>query len=1157
MQFLELRSKFRYLLVCTVLLASWSLHAQMRHRSIPFTQIPFSFDSVPIFRHSVSIYANGKLLDTSNFSVDTRFASITRLQGVTKGTQLEIYYQRPTLPLNRAYAKYDTSLLRRELIGAQNPFQFSPNNSQSIIEPNEGLKVNGNLMRGLGAGNNQSVVLNSNLNLQIQGKLQNEVNVLAAVSDESNPIQPEGNTQQLQDFDKVFLKFYKQKHQLTLGDFEMRAAESAYFTHYFKKSRGISTDAEVDVKSGNLHIHADAALSRGRFVRNTLSGIEGNQGPFRLTGPNGEVFIVIVSGTETVYLDGQKMNRGEQNDYTMDYNSGEITFMPRRVITQYSRIVVEFQYSDRNYARTILSSSLNYQRASSNWFVSYFTEQDDRNQPLMQTLSDSDKTVLSRVGDQLNQAIVPSALKVNGFSNTRVLYRKIDSLGYPDVYVQSLQAGEDTVFYDVRFTYVGEGNGHYSMSPAAANGRVFVWIAPVQGKLQGNYEPIRPLIAPNRLQLLEAGFAKQWKKNRTLSVKVARSQWDKNTFSTLDKANDVGYGLRVEYSGNEKWNQERWLINEQFSYEYTDARFKPIERYRAVEFDRIWNRLLSNPVKSDTGYTEQIVQARISAKHNQMWQSEYGISWYQREAAFNGIQHRFTLQRTFLRSQWNADAEWTTTQADARLNMQNNSFMRIQLSAEIPMGPAHLSVRSERESSGFHRQSDSLYSGSYLFYRQTASIRNADTTRFQSQFSIQQRNDFGIRNGEFSPSSDAWNATWQGSIRQKNGNRFRADITYRIFQNRDTLLVKQSNEQLVLSRIEYDYSLFHRFIQANSYWQLGSGNEWKRDFQYIEVAVGQGQYLWKDLNNDNQQQLNEFYPASYNDRNLANYIRVYLPSNAMVRTQNSQFSQTLTIQPALLFPHGFWSKWYNQSAFKLDQKVLANSGIGIINPLVLPASDTQLVSAGTQVRNTLFFNRNNALFGADYSYQRSAQKNLQTNGSETRTKAEHSINLRWNFARYFTLNSSFMQGFKIYESVFFNQNAYDLRYRELKPKCSYQWTQRWQISVWLAWTESRNQILGNESCQGKESGFECRGNIGGNGLFTAKFSLVDLQYQGKVNSSVAYEMLQGLRAGKNELISAQWQQRLGKNIQMNLNMDARFNGNQVIQTGKAEVRYLF
>ena len=41
--------------------------------------------------------------------------------------------------------------------------------------------------------------------MQLAGDLTNDVNVTAALTDESSPIQPEGNTKTLQEFDKVFM----------------------------------------------------------------------------------------------------------------------------------------------------------------------------------------------------------------------------------------------------------------------------------------------------------------------------------------------------------------------------------------------------------------------------------------------------------------------------------------------------------------------------------------------------------------------------------------------------------------------------------------------------------------------------------------------------------------------------------------------------------------------------------------------------------------------------------------------------------------------------------------------------------------------------------------------------------------------------------------
>ena len=177
--------------------------------------------------------------------------------------------------------------------------------------PPPSILTTGSITRGVVAGSNRDVSVTSALRLSLEGEISPGVALRAALTDEDTPILPEGTTRQLSDLDRVYVEVESAAVRARLGDVDLVLPGTA-FAPLARQVQGAVVDARLPavgiVRGGR--VLGSGSATRGRFRSQDLVAVEGVQGPYRLEGTAGEAFVIVVPGSERVYLDGLLLERG-------------------------------------------------------------------------------------------------------------------------------------------------------------------------------------------------------------------------------------------------------------------------------------------------------------------------------------------------------------------------------------------------------------------------------------------------------------------------------------------------------------------------------------------------------------------------------------------------------------------------------------------------------------------------------------------------------------------------------------------------------------------------------------------------------------------------------------------------------------------------------
>lgn len=1071
----------------------------------------------------------------------------------------ELCYRVIPFPVRATYAHKSKSLYDSTASFDQRPTINNYVYQKEELFSTPEIYKTGSLSRGVTFGNSQNLNVNSVFNFQMNGKLSDNLNIRADITDQNVPFQPDGNTLQLREFDNILFEVYNESLSFKAGDVVLTNGRSN-FMRYYKNVQGGQFDIIYDINEKfNARSTLSVAAAKGQFADITVTAIEGLQGPYQLSGPGGQQFVVVLANSETVYLDGRALTRGYNQDYTIDYNLGEITFAPTLQITQFSRIRVTYEYSDQNYSRSVINARQELTTKKSTFHFEYYREKDNENKPLAFVLTDDDKVQMSQAGDDQIPVPVAGESAVEFNPNT-VLYEKRDTIDVDGnahaVFVYSRDSTRE--LYRVSFSSVGAGNGNYRLVTNDVNGRVYEWISPNAGANQGTYEAIRFVPAPNARQLVVIGVETKLSDRITTFGELAFSDQDLNLYSPIgnDDNKDLAYKIGLKAENIEVGFMPESVFSATLDFEHDGADFKPIDRYRAIEYDRDW----SYNAQTDTFRTsDNILNSTILLRRDFRNMISGRFSLRQRKYAIDGYQSEVEVRKSVGAFKWSGGHFLLKNENLIEKSKWRRWFSEIFMDKYFVV-PGYKIQQDQNEVR--LAANDSLYRTAMNFTSHQFYLRNNDSLKINYRLDYTLREDRNVRNGLMLPYSNTKTAAANASGYINKTNRVDLTFTYRQV-NYQAAFSELDNESSILGRLNWQGGLLAQHIRTELSYATSSSREILREYIYVEVAGGEGTHTWRDLNEDGVQDLTEFFLAvNFDERK---YIRVFVPTADFVNGFNTVFIFTVNSKMPAKWKNSsgigeVLSKISNRTSVNINKKNTDDSFGSRFNPFDLDITNADLIFVRDALRTVFFYNRSGRGFGGDIGYLVNHSKQLISRGIESRANREYTFNFRFHLGSELTFTSGFRRTEKENASQFQENRNYLINAREFLPGLIWQPGNNVRFSSTYRLSSKNNvQVTDNsENSTIHEIQLESRWSNGVKNTLNASFRVVDISFEGDTNTAAAYELLEALQPGTNYSWRLNYNQKLISGLQMSLGYEGRKSTDRpVIHMGRMQVTALF
>ncbi len=1136
---------------------------------------------------SETIRVGRAALDSSEYRLDARRGRlwITRDAPLASTDTVFATYRTYPLDLEGVYRRrdIDTTATFDTAGGAVVKTESAPDTAQFDPFENVTLQRSGSISRGIIGGSNRDVNIESGLRMQLNGALAEDVRVRAVLTDENTPIQPSGTTQRLDDFDRVFVELDTPQGAAQLGDVDVNLGAST-FARFDRKLQGVQIQSDqigtaVGIADGSAR--AVGAVSRGIYRTQDITPNDGVQGPYRLQGRDGEEPIVVIAGSERVYLDGQRMERGRTNDYVVDYTRGEITFTPRHIITDERRITVEFQYTTTQFTRSLLASE-----ATAGFWprgegggprakigATVIREADGDNFQSSFDLSDQDLQRLSRAGD--DEVFRSGARRVEfdpeaPFIQYRRTVRPAPD-GTQDTVFVALDSAPDpeTPVFRVRFTRVGAADGSYVRVGRQENGILYEY----RGPGQGPYAPVIPLPQPKKRQVVDIRGSVEPVRGLLVSGEWARSTNDANRFSDRDSGNDQDGALEATVQLAPTDVSVGGVDLGRFSAEYQRRQrgehFETFNPTRNIDFGRRWNlsrRGSDVTAELQEAGDETIDRVEVTHALSDSIRLAGALGRLQIGGGFDSWRRRAEVsveEKAWPRLA--GQTEYVTT--TDRLRGIKGAWLRQRSTVRQPLwaGTLEPGVTVERER---RRQrtlgTDSLTQASFSFIkvRPRLQLQKGNLT---ASGSVEYRSSEGALDGRFRDESDAWTVRSDVDYDPRAPYHVSSSVGYRVREFTDAFRRRRQakDNETVLLRFDAGAQPLDRAVDFS--WFYDAVTERTPTLQEVFVQTGPelGQFVWVDTNGDGIQQVDEFVPET--TPNEGEYVQSFVPSDSLEAVIDVQARTRLRLNPARRWRSdgAWWKQWLSQVSTQTTVEVQEESRSEDLSSIYL-LDLSRFRVPGTTLDGRLRLAQEVQLFrasnrhGLTLNWQQSRGLTERAAGAEARFLNRWSVDGRWRLAPGWTVRSSATRSTdRTASEAFADARSFDISTWELRPAVIYQPVSALQLRLTGSYARKTDDV-GNRTARLLKLPLEATWSRAGRFRLNGTLEVADVSLDGDAVGLARFELTDGRGPGTSALWNLQLRYVINEFLRATVSYDGRAPANApVIHTVRAQLNASF